>query len=75
MPSTAVGAGSPNSVLACSTNAACAVGHDTAWATATSVTDRAASPIAEPITVRSRRVVRARAGTCSIASVNEPRSQ
>jgi hypothetical protein len=57
------------------TKARCAVGHDTPWAIATSVTERAASPIAAPIWVRNRRVVRARAGTCGIASVNEPRSQ
>jgi len=55
--------------------ARCAVGHHTPCAIATSVTDRAASPIAAPIWVRNRRVVRARAGICAIASVNEPRSQ
>ena len=46
-----------------------------AVAAATSATERAASPIAAPIWVRSRPVVRARAGTCGIVSVNEPRSQ
>jgi len=51
------------------------VGHDTPCANATSVTERAACPIAAPIWVRNRRVVRARAGTCGIASVNGARSQ
>ena len=75
MPSTRVGSGSPSSSSAWATKARCAVGHDTPCAIATSVTERAASPIAAPIWVRNRRVVRARAGICAIASVNEPRSQ
>ena len=61
--------------MAWATNARCAVGHDTEWAAATSATERAASSIAVPIWVRNRRVVRARAGTCAMASVNEDRSQ
>ncbi len=56
-------------------NARCAVGHDTPWESATSATERAASPIAAPISVRNRPVVRARGGTCGIASVNVFRSQ
>ncbi len=35
----------------------------------------AASPIAAPIWARNRRVVRARARTCAMASVNEDRWQ
>jgi hypothetical protein len=75
MPSTGVGSGSVNTASACATNARCAVGHDTAWLAATSLTDRAASPMAAPIWVRSRSVVRARAGTCAMTSVKEDRSQ
>jgi hypothetical protein len=51
------------------TKARCAVGHDTPCAIATSVTERAASPIAAPIWVRNRRVVRARAGTCGVRRI------
>jgi hypothetical protein len=51
------------------------VGQDTPCAAATSVTERAASPTAAPIWVRSRPVVRTRAGTCAIVSVNEDRVQ
>jgi len=75
MPSTRVGSGSARNALAWATNARCAVGHDTPWTVATSDTERAASPIAAPIWVRSRPVVRARAGTCSMDSVKEPCSQ
>ena len=75
MPSTRVGSGSVSTASAWATNARCAVGHDTPWLAATSVTERAASPIAAPIWVRGRPVVRARAGTCAMASVNEPSSQ
>jgi hypothetical protein len=74
MPSTRVGSGSP-SRSAWATKARCVVGHDTPCAIATSVTERAASPIAAPIELRNRRVLRARAGTCAIASVNEDRLQ
>jgi hypothetical protein len=70
-----VGCGSVNSISAWVMNARCAVGHDTPWAAATSATERAASPIAAPIWVRSRPVVRARAGTCAMDSVKDPRSQ
>src|ERR1700694_3540634 len=56
MPSTGVGWGSPSTASAWATKARCAVGHDTPWAWATSATERAASPIAAPIWVRSRRV-------------------
>ena len=56
-------------------NARCAVGHDTEWPAATSATERTAAPIAAPIWVRSRPVVRARGGTCAMASVKDPRSQ
>ena len=66
-----MGFGSVNSTSAWVMNARCAVGQDTPWAAATSATERAASPIAAPIWVRSRPVVRARAGTCGIDSVNE----
>jgi hypothetical protein len=75
MPSTGVGCGSRSSSSAWATKARCAVGHDTPCAIATSVTERAASPIAAPIWVRNRTVVRARAGICAMASVNEFRSQ
>jgi len=75
MPRTRTGAGSVSNRCACSPNARLAVGQDTSCAAATSVTERAASPIAAPIWVRSRPVVRARRGTCSMASVNDPRSQ
>jgi hypothetical protein len=75
MPSTGVGCGSASWAWACATKARCAVGHDTPWLAATSATERAASPIAAPIWVRSRRVVRARAGICAMASVNEDRPQ
>ena len=61
MPSARVGAGSTSSSSAWATNARCAVGHDTPWLVATSVTERAASPIAAPIWLRNRLVVRARA--------------
>ena len=70
-----VGAGSTSSSSAWATNARCAVGHDTPWLVATSVTERAASPIAAPIWLRNRLVVRARAGIWAMDSVNEPRSQ
>ena len=75
MPSTGVGSGSPSSASACAAKARCAVGHDTPCVAATSVTERAASPIAAPIWVRSRPVMRARAGICAMASVNEARAQ
>jgi|GEM_PF-4330867 len=75
MPSTATGSGSLSSASAWATNARCAVGHDTLCASATSDTARAASPITAPIWVRNRVVVRARAGTCAIASVNDDFSQ
>ena len=75
MPSTRVGSGSVSTASACATKARCAVGQDTPWAVATSVTERAASPIAAPIWVRSRCVVRARAGTCAMVSVNDDRVQ
>jgi hypothetical protein len=58
MPSTRVGSGAVSSASACSTNAACAVGHATENAPATSATLRAASPTATPIARRSRPVVR-----------------
>jgi hypothetical protein len=70
-----VRSGSASNALAWATNARCAVGHDTPWTVASSATERAASPIAAPIWVRSRPVVRVRAGTCSMDSVKEPRSQ
>jgi hypothetical protein len=57
--------------LGVATKARCAVGHDALWAWVTSATERVASPIPAPISVRNRRVVRARAGTCAMASVNE----
>ena len=60
---TVVGAGSASSSWAWSTKARCAVGHDTKWLAATSATERAASPIAAPIWVRNRPVVRARVGS------------
>lgn len=75
MPSTRTGAGSPSRPSAWAMNARCAVGHDTRCAAATSDTDRAASPIADPIWARNRRVVRARGGTSGIDSVNDPTSQ
>jgi hypothetical protein len=75
MPSTAVGSGTASSASAYSTNAPCAVGHVTPNASATSATDRHASPTAAPIARRNRPVVRAPAGTSSMASVNEPRPQ
>jgi len=75
MPSTRVGSGSVSSASAWATKARCAVGQDTPCAAATSVTERAASPTAAPIWVRSRPVVRTRAGTCAIVSVNEDRVQ
>jgi len=75
IPSTRTGSGSASRASACSMKARCAVGHDTRCAAATSDTDRAASPIADPIWARNRRVVRARGGTCAMASVNEDRSQ
>jgi hypothetical protein len=61
MPSSQVGCGSANSASAWATKARCAVGHDTPWLSATSLTERAASPIAAPIAVRNRTVVRDRA--------------
>lgn len=75
MPSTLTGSGSRSSVSAWATNARCAVGHDTSWASATSDTARPASPIACPIAVRSRAVVRARDGIWAMASVNEDLGQ
>ena len=75
MPSTRVGSGSVSSASGWATKARCAVGQDTPCAAATSVTERAASPTAAPIWVRSRPVVRTRAGTCAIVSVNEDRVQ
>ena len=75
MPSTRTGSGSVSCASAWATKARCAVGHDTLWASATSATERAAAPIAAPTWVRNRVVVRARGGTCAMASVNEDRSQ
>jgi hypothetical protein len=71
MPSTGVGAGSAAATSAACTTAACAVGQDTPKLSATSATERHASPTAEAIARRNRPVVRARAGSSSIASVNE----
>ena len=75
MPSTVTGAGSPRTDSAWATKAACAVGQDTPAPSATSTTERAASPTHRPIWVRSRVVVRRRAGTCGIASVKLTRLQ
>jgi len=57
------------------TKARCTVGQDTPWAWVTWATERVASPIPAPIAVRNRWVVRARAVTCAMASVNEGRPQ
>ena len=72
IPNTRTGSGSTSRASACSMKARCAVGHDTRCAAATSRSDRAASPIADPIWVRKRRVVRARGGTSGIDSVERP---
>jgi hypothetical protein len=69
MPRIRVGVGAARSRSATSTNAACAVGHDTPNTPATSLTARFASPTATPIASRSRRVVRAPDGSSPIVSV------
>jgi hypothetical protein len=73
IPSARVAAGSANSRAASSMTAACAVGHDTPNAHATSATLRHASPTADPAARRSRPVVRRRAGTSGTDSVNDNR--
>ncbi len=75
MPNTVTGATSPRTVSAWSTKAACAVGQDTPESSATSTTERAASPTHRPIWVRGRVVVRRRVGTWGSASVKLARVQ
>ena len=66
-----MGSGSPPAASAAATTALCAVGQDTPKLSATSATDRQASPTAAAIARRSRPVVRARGGISAIASVND----
>ena len=73
MPSTRTGSGSPSTAVGVGDERPVRGRPRHPWASATSDTERAASPIAAPIWVRNRVVVRARAGTCAIDSVNESR--
>jgi cytoskeletal protein CcmA (bactofilin family) len=73
-PSTGVGAGSPSSAWACATTARCTVGQDTVNVAATSAWQRPSST-AVASRVRSRDVVRARAGTSGTCSVKLCRGQ
>jgi len=70
IPSTRGGAGSPSTPSATRRKARCVVGQLTWWASATSLTERFASPTASAIARRSRPVNRAPSGTSEIASVN-----
>ena len=74
MPSTGVGAGGRACSAARAATARCAVGQDSPWLAAASLTHRL-SATASATARRSRPVVRTPAGTSSIDSVNDFRGQ